>query len=201
MSGYSDRINHALAFAAKHQDRMVRQGLRPPYSTRAANLAVILARYGRDETSLVAAILTDVLADLVGQARGEDYQLQRISEKFGERALVLARSALPRTHDDDGVELSQRERRHDFLGRLASLERDALWIVAAAALHDAGTLASELARTLDPEAVWQRYKGRATVLEWFENLLAAFSRAGFAEPVVSDLEQVVASLLKAPVAP
>ncbi|HWP02353.1 MAG TPA: HD domain-containing protein, partial [Gemmatimonadaceae bacterium] len=120
MNGYSDRVNHALAFAAKHHDRMVRQGLKPPYSTRAANMAVILARYGCDDTVVVAAILSDVLADLVGHVRGEEYELQRMGQKFGLRALELARSAVPRAHNDDGVELSWQERRNDFLRRLGS---------------------------------------------------------------------------------
>jgi hypothetical protein len=198
MNGYSDRVNHALAFAAKHHDRMVRQGLKPPYSTRAANMAVILARYGCDDTVVVAAILSDVLADLVGHVRGEEYELQRMGQKFGLRALELARSAVPRAHNDDGVELSWQERRHDFLRRLGSLERDALWIVAAAGLHDAGTLASELSRTVDPSAVWQRYRGRAATLGWFDHLLAALKEAGFDEPAVVELEAIVAELAKTP---
>ena len=35
-AGYSDRINHALAFAAKHHDRQVRKGTRLPYLTHPA---------------------------------------------------------------------------------------------------------------------------------------------------------------------
>ena len=33
LHGYSDRINHALAFAAKHNDREVRKNMRLPYGT------------------------------------------------------------------------------------------------------------------------------------------------------------------------
>jgi (p)ppGpp synthase/HD superfamily hydrolase len=46
--GYSDRINHAFAFAAKHHYRQVRKGTRLPYLTHPANVAVILTRYGQD---------------------------------------------------------------------------------------------------------------------------------------------------------
>ena len=59
MTGYSDRINHALAFAAKHHDRQVRKGTRLPYITHPANVAIILARYGRDDDTVVAGILHD----------------------------------------------------------------------------------------------------------------------------------------------
>ena len=48
ITGYSDRINHALAFAAKHHDRQVHKGTRAPYGTHAANVAVILTRYDCD---------------------------------------------------------------------------------------------------------------------------------------------------------
>ena len=63
MNGYSDRINHALAFAAKHHDQQVRRGTRPPYSTQSANLAVMLTRYGCDEDTVTAGILLDVRHD------------------------------------------------------------------------------------------------------------------------------------------
>ena len=63
MLGYSDRINHALAFAAKHHDQQVRKGTRLPYVTRAPNVAVILTRYGSDETTVVSGILQDVVDD------------------------------------------------------------------------------------------------------------------------------------------
>src|SRR3569833_1393465 len=63
--GYSDRINHAFAFAAKHHDRQVRKGTRLPYLTHPANVAVILTRYGQDEDTVVAGILHDVIEDCV----------------------------------------------------------------------------------------------------------------------------------------
>jgi len=42
VTGYSDVINHALAFAAKHHDRQVRKGTKLPYLTHPANVAIIL---------------------------------------------------------------------------------------------------------------------------------------------------------------
>ena len=59
--GYSDRINHALAFAAKHHDQQVRKGTRLPYLTHPANVAIILTRYGRDESTIVAGILRSMI--------------------------------------------------------------------------------------------------------------------------------------------
>ena len=56
LTGYSDRINHAFAFAAKHHDQQVRKGTRLPYLTHPANVAVILTRYGCREDVVVAGI-------------------------------------------------------------------------------------------------------------------------------------------------
>ena len=51
---------------------------------------------------------------------------------------------------------------------------------------------------MDPSAVWQRYRGRAATLGWFDHLLAALKEAGFDEPAVVELEAIVAELAKTP---
>src|SRR5947209_1278720 len=113
--GYSDRINHALAFAAKHHDQQVRKGTRLPYLTRPANVAVILARYGQDDHTIVAGILQDVVEDCVRDAYSLPMLEQRIGDKFGGDVLETALAVTPRRLDDDGVELSHDDRRDDLL--------------------------------------------------------------------------------------
>src|SRR2546423_5776501 len=92
INGYSDRINHALAFAAKHHDRQVRKGKRLPYLTHPANVAIVLTRYGRDEDTIIAGILHDVIEDCVREHYTSDMLGQRIGDKFGMNVLdtVLA---------------------------------------------------------------------------------------------------------------
>ena len=92
VTGYSDVINHAFAFAAKHHDRQVRKGTKLPYLTHPANVAVILTRYGRDNDTVVAGILHDVIEDCVRDGYTRDMLEQRIGDKFGGRVLetVLA---------------------------------------------------------------------------------------------------------------
>src|SRR6478672_6964550 len=106
ITGYSDRINHALAFAAKHHDQQVRKGTRLPYLTHPANVAIILTRYGRDEQTVVAGILHDVIEDCVSQAYTAETLSQRIGEKFGADVLETVLAVTFRRVDDDGVELS-----------------------------------------------------------------------------------------------
>src|SRR3954466_2725640 len=87
VTGYSDVINHALAFAAKNHDQQVRKGTRLPYVTHPANVAIILTRYGRDEDTVIAAILHDVMEGCVGQSFTRQMLEQRIGDKFGRGVL------------------------------------------------------------------------------------------------------------------
>src|SRR5689334_18075883 len=118
-SGYSDRINHALAFAAKHHDQQVRKGTRLPYVTRPANVAIILARYDQDEQTIVAGILQDVIEDCVRGAFSRSMLDQRVGDKFGSEVLETALAVTARRIDDDGIELSHDDRRDDFVQRMA----------------------------------------------------------------------------------
>ena len=60
-SGYSDRIAHALAFTAKYAPTSRGPGTGPGKTTHPANVALILARHGCDETTIVAGILAVLL--------------------------------------------------------------------------------------------------------------------------------------------
>ena len=59
--GYSDRISHAFAFAAKHLPPRARRGSGALHLTQPANVAVILARYGCDEITIISGILGETL--------------------------------------------------------------------------------------------------------------------------------------------
>ncbi len=155
--GYSDRINHAFAFAAKHHDQQVRQGTRLPYLTHAANVAVILTRYGRDEETVVAGILHDVIESCVRAGWSIEKLEERIGSKFGNSVLNTALSVAERRLDDDGVELSPDDRHPDTLTRLALSTEDALWVSAAHNLHNVSSILSDLRRTSFPETVWGRF--------------------------------------------
>src|ERR1700743_671270 len=139
-TGYSDRINHALAFAAKHHDRQVRKGTRLPYLTQPANVAIILTRYGQDDHTIVAGILHDVIEDCVREAYTREMLEQRIGDKFGIGVLETVLSVTHRRVDDDGIELSHEEKRDDYLERLAQASESALWVCAADKLHNASSI-------------------------------------------------------------
>src|SRR5258708_3416508 len=134
--GYSDRINHALAFAAKHHDRQVRKGTRLPDLTPPANVAIILTRYDQDEDTVVAGILHDVVEDCVRDGYTREMLEQRVADKFGGEVLETVLAVTYRQVDEEGIELSAEERKDDYLARLAAAPEGARSVCAADKIHN-----------------------------------------------------------------
>lgn len=195
MHGYSDPINHALAFAAKHHDQQVRKGARAPYLTQPANLAVMLTRYGQGEPTVIAGILHDVVDDWSRDGLSREVFDQRLGEKFGDDVVRLLLSITQRRADDDGVELAPDERRDDLLHRLGAASRDALWVCAADKLHNAASLVTDLRRTVDPSSVWARFAGgREGIIRWYRRVCDRLDAIGFDAPIMAELAGFVAEL-------
>jgi (p)ppGpp synthase/HD superfamily hydrolase len=193
--GYSDRINHALAFAAKHHDRQVRKGTRLPYRTHPANVAIILTRYDQDVETVVAGILHDVVADCVREAVSRETLEQRIGDKFGREVLETVLAVTYRLVDDDGVELSHDDRREDYLERIAQASERARWVCAADALHNASSILTDLRRTLDPDTVWSRFSGgKDETIRWSRSVYGRLGEVGFTGAIMGELGTVVASI-------
>jgi (p)ppGpp synthase/HD superfamily hydrolase len=196
-TGYSDVINHALAFAAKHHDRQVRKGTKLPYLTHPANVAIILTRYGRDNDTVVAGILHDVIEDCVRDGYSREMLEQRIGDKFGPAVLDTVLAVTYRRHDDDGVELSGEDRKDDYLARLAVADEEARWVCAADKVHNASSIVADLRRTVDPETVWNRFGGGKTgTARWYRQVYERLQEVGFVAPIMTELEQVSGELTK-----
>lgn len=195
ITGYSDRINHALAFAAKHHDRQVRKGTRLPYITHPASVAIILTRYGRDVETIVAGILHDVVEDCVREHFTREMLEQRIADKFGADVLDTVLSVTYRTVDDEGVDLSREERHDDYLARLEQASERARWVCAADKLHNASALLADLKRTIDPDTVWNRFsQGRAGTVSWYRRVYERLGDVGFHGEIMPELEHAVVAL-------
>jgi (p)ppGpp synthase/HD superfamily hydrolase len=195
VNGYSDRINHALSFAAKHHDRQVHKGTRAPYRTHSANVAIILTRYAQPDATVIAGILYDVVRDAVRERQTREMLDQRIAEKFGSEILEAILSVTPRVNDETGVEFTHEERRDDLLARLGDAGDTARWIVAADALHEASTALADLRRTIDPGAVWRSLPlGRQGTPRWYGRLRDRLVSLGFAAPIMNELGGTVDDL-------
>lgn len=196
-TGYSDAINHAFAFAAKHHDRQVRKGTKLPYLTHPANVAVILTRYGCDTDTVVAGILHDVIEDCVRDGYTREMLEQRIGDKFGRKVLDNVLAVTYRRHDDDGVELSTEDRKTDYLERLSEASEEARWVCAADKIHNASSTLADLRRTIDPETVWRRFNaGRTATARWYRQVYERLDEVGFNAPIMTELDDVSNELQK-----
>lgn len=195
MTGYSDRINHAFAFAAKHHDQQVRKGTRLPYLTHPANVAIILTRYGCREDAVVAGILHDVVEDCVRDGWTQEMLEERIGRKFGNSVLEAVLAVTKRKVDDDGMELSSDEQKDDYLQRLSLASEDALWVCAADKVHNANSILSDLRRTSFPETVWGRFNaGRDGTVKYYRRVANRLREIGFNESIVDELEAAASGL-------
>lgn len=191
MNGYSDPINHALAFAAKHHDQQVRRGVRLPYLTQPANVSLILTRYGQSEDSVVAGVLLNVVKDYVNDGQSAAAIRERIGDKFGEGVLEIVIAAVSRRFDDEGVELSPDERRSDFLTRLVAIPEEARWVVAADVLHESATALADVRRTIERSVVWSQ---RGEAVRRYREIVKGLHSAGFGAPIIHELDEVLAAL-------
>jgi (p)ppGpp synthase/HD superfamily hydrolase len=195
MTGYSDRINHAFAFAAKHHDQQVRKGTRLPYNTHPANVAFILARYGQADDTVVAGILHDVIEDCVRENWTHEMLEERIGEKFGTAVLETALMVTHRKVDDDGNEFDKQERKADYLLRLAQASDSARWVCAADKIHNASSVLADLRRTVDPESVWGRFSvGKEGTIRWYRAVHERLKELGFDAPILAELCSVAEAL-------
>ncbi len=193
--GYSDRVNHAFAFAAKHHDRQVRKGTALPYLTHPANVAVILTRYGCSEATVLGGILHDVVEDSVRDGYTREDLMERIGSKFGNDVLSAVLSVTERKVDDDGVDLSWEERKDDYLDRLGEASESAHWICAADKLHNASAILADLNRTAFPETVWGRFaRGPDVMAGWYRRVLNRLQAVGFDAAIMDELGEVVVAL-------
>jgi len=195
MTGYSDRINHALAFAAKHHDRQVRKGTRLPYITHPANVAIILTRYGQPDETVIAGILHDVVEDCVRESWTQEMLEERIGEKFGAPVLETVLMVTHRKVDDDGNELDKEEQNADYLARLAQASDAARWVCAADKIHNASSILADLRRTVDPESVWGRFSaGKEGTIRWYRAVHSRLRELGFSAAIITELRSVAEAL-------
>lgn len=192
IQGYSDRVTHALAFAAKHHDAEARKGTRAPYFIQPASVALILSRYGCADHAVVAAILYRVVDDWVRAGFTPAMLAERIGAKFGTDVLTILLEIARRRARDDGQPLTPEEQYQDFLDRLGAASTDAHWVCAADRLHECAALLADLRRTQFPDVVWSRVPGGADgVVARHRPVVAVFAAAGFTAPIIAELTGVL----------
>ena len=88
MHGYSDRIHHALTYLAKHYHPRAPTQAPLPFVAHPSNVALILARHGADETTIVASILHHLLE--IAPATERPGVEAKLRDKFGPVVIGVA---------------------------------------------------------------------------------------------------------------
>jgi (p)ppGpp synthase/HD superfamily hydrolase len=172
--GYSDRVAHALAFTAKHGAARTRRGSGGSYLTQPANIAVILARYGADEVTIVAGILTSLLNET--EPRLRDGLMQKVTGKFGERVSEVLRQTVEPKYDARGKERSWEASKMEFLANVTGADQRALEVCAASEIYQCGAVVTD-ARRLGTEYLSGYAPGGApALLRWFQGVIDALER-------------------------
>jgi hypothetical protein len=171
MRGYSDRINHAFAFVAKYRSPRAPATGAMHFMAHPANVAVILARHGVDDVTLVAGILHHVLEATTPHEHDE--LCQKISEKFGPVVLAVVRDAAEPRFDSLGNPLEWSHRKRLLLGHLLTMEPRAIDICCADELHECGSTIA-LVERLGPEYLAANgLPAGPPALCWYDDLLDA----------------------------
>jgi hypothetical protein len=144
MHGYSDRISHALSFAAKHHGAYAPVSGGVAHLAHPSSVAIILARYGVEHLTIVAGILHHVLEDAPPPRRSE--MEDKIGEKFGPVVLAIARDAAEPKYDERGAERVWRVCKREYITQLAAADPRALDICVADELHTCGGTLTALRR-------------------------------------------------------
>lgn len=169
MHGYSDRINHAFAFAAKYYGAVAPAGSGMDYLAHPANVAIILARYDCEQVTIVAGILHHVLEETAANQRAA--LEHKIAHKFGSVTLAIARDAIEPKYDYRGNERQWQSCKSEYLTQLATSEPRALDICVADEIHACGSTMTAI-RRLGVEYVRTVSRaGSEETVWWYRSLL------------------------------
>ncbi len=170
--GFSDRIAHALSYAAKHGATPSARGGSTTWPTRPANVAVILARHGCDELTIVSGILLALLSEVEHSRQHE--LTARIGSKFGELALNVVRQVLEPRYDSRGRERGWEACKLDYLANLSLCDQRALEVSAANEIHQCGALITDVRRLGSEYLTGYAPGGGPTVVYWFTQVVQAY---------------------------
>ena len=192
--GYSDRIAHALAFAAKHGSQPRGRQEAPGWATQSANVAVILARYGAEEPTIVAGVLCSLLNEASPARRHE--LSTKIAEKFGERVAEILRQVTEPRYDARGKERTWEASKLDFLAGLALADQRALEVAAANEIHLCGSLLTDVRRLGAEYLSGYAPGGAMAVARWFQEMVDTLERhpAGLRPGMLAELRSLSSRL-------
>jgi hypothetical protein len=141
---------------------------------RPAGVAVILARYGADETAIVAGILA-ALVNEASPARRHELG-EKITQKFGAAVADVLRQVIEPRYDGRGKERGWEACKLDFLAGLAQADRRAIEVSAATQIQLCGSVLTDIRRLGVEYLSGYAPGGAIALLRWFSEVVDAMER-------------------------
>jgi len=158
----TDRFDRALAYASEAHRNQVRKGTSTPYLAHLLAVAALVLEHGGDEDQAIAGLLHDTAEDAGGEERLAD-----IRDRFGDRVAAIVDAC---TDTYQSPKPPWRHRKEAFLARLPTVPGDALLVMAADKVHNAGSILADLDEHGD--AVWGRFSAPPPDQVWYYRSLA-----------------------------
>jgi (p)ppGpp synthase/HD superfamily hydrolase len=149
---FSERLEHAIRLAARWHGGQLRKASPTPYLVHPLAVALILARLGFDETTMIAAVLHDTVEDTPAT-------LADVEQHFGPRVRELVAACSEDKTDAEGRKRPWAERKRAHLAALERADRSARAIVLADKLHNLTSIEYDIAAGSD---VWSRFNAERT---------------------------------------
>lgn len=144
---FSPRLEEALALALQaHAGQSRKGGPDQPYAVHPLHVAWMVRSFSDDEDVQLAALLHDVVEDS-GVSQGE------LAARFGQRVAGMVAEL------SEDKRLAWRTRKELAIQGVPGLSPGAALVKACDKLHNLCTLAAELARSAEPDALWSRFNG------------------------------------------
>jgi len=180
------RFDEALLFASKKHGGQTRKGTDVPYIAHLMGVASLVLDAGGDEGMAMAALLHDVVEDCGGAS-----MLDEIRRRFGSRVAHIVDGC---TDAYTSPKPPWRERKEQYLKRLATEDSDTRLVSAADKLHNARAILTDYRES--GESTWERFTGkREGTLWYYRQLVKEFSR-GKGNRLSNEMERVVSELEK-----
>jgi (p)ppGpp synthase/HD superfamily hydrolase len=180
----SSRFEQALTYAFRLHNGQTRKGNGVPYITHLLSVCALVLENGGDEDQAIAALLHDAVED-----QGGLETLEEIRTRFGENVAEIVSAC------SDSFETPKppwRERKEKYIAHLPETHPPARLVSLADKVHNARTIVADHRQIGDE--IWERFKGGKDGTLWYYRELARVFRATGSEPLLDELEILVADL-------
>ncbi len=141
---YSDPVHHALAFAAKHFPERVSRYDDQSCLIRTSSVAVVLARYQTDESTIVAGVLKQLVD--AAPYTAQPTLARQIMGKFGPVVAFAVEAAAEPRFDVMGRERTWKASRMEYLARIIDASPMAVDVCVGEEIHRVGSALTAIRR-------------------------------------------------------